>query len=174
MKDVELADFDGDGHLDVATRQPSGVTLLFQDPDSWSPTVVPEVGIGEEGMESGDVDGDGDIDLVLQGLWAADPGGARARDGAAWAVHHFGDVNPAFKAWVADMDGDGQPEIATSSSEHTADVVVWHAPAAGPTTGPWRPQVVIPKLERAHTLQAGDVDGDGDTDLVVAQMHTTA
>jgi hypothetical protein len=33
--------------------------------------------------------------------------------------------------------------------------------------------LVFPRLDRAHTLRAADFDGDGDQDLLVAQMHTS-
>jgi hypothetical protein len=34
--------------------------------------------------------------------------------------------------------------------------------------------MIVTSLERSHTLQAADMDGDGDLDVITAQMHTSA
>jgi hypothetical protein len=99
------------------------------------------------------------------------PGGSRARDPRQWRTHHVGTFNPAFKAVVVDIDQDGRPDILTSSSEHVADIA-WFRADAGPT-GTWSRHVIQPSVKGAHTLQAADMDGDGDIDVVVGQMHTT-
>ncbi|TIQ75317.1 MAG: VCBS repeat-containing protein, partial [Mesorhizobium sp.] len=52
------------------------------------------------------------------------------------------------------------------------DDVAWFQPLAGPT-GRWIRHVIQPSVAGAHTLQAADMDGDGDNDVVVGQMHTT-
>lgn len=173
-KDVELADFDGDGRLDVATRSESSAMIFFQTaPDAWTQMAFSDVDLGHEGMTSGDVDGDGHVDLVLHGVWLRNPGGAAAQNAAEWTQYTIGAADPDFKALVVDINGDGQMDVLYSSSEGTADVN-WWTPADGDPTGAWTAQTVVPQLERAHTLQAADMDLDGDMDLVLGQMHTSA
>jgi len=172
-KDVELADFDHDGRLDVATRSNDKAMIFFQTaPNAWTRVELPGVPLGEEGMASGDVDGDGSVDLVVFGAWVRNPGGQAARNGKDWGVYSIGAVSPAFKADVADIDGDGKMDVVFSSSEHTADVA-WFGAANGDPTGRWTGHVVFPALERGHTLQVADLDGDGDNDIVAGQMHTS-
>ena len=172
-KDVELADFDHDGRLDVATRSESKVMIFFQTaPDVWTRVDLPNIPLGEEGMASGDIDGDGYVDLVVFGAWVRNPGKEAARDGTKWRVHPIGQVSPAFKADVADIDGDGKMDVVFSSSEHTADVT-WFGAANGDPTGPWVGHVIFPQLERGHTLQVADINGDGHNDVFAGQMHTS-
>lgn len=176
-KDVELADFDGDGLLDIATRIDTTATIFFQDnPDQWARidfTDLPDNVLGHEGMSSGDVDGDGYTDLILRGHWLRDPAGADARRVEAWTAYEIGPAAPDFKALVADINLDGQMDVLFSSSEERADVN-WWTPENGDPTGPWIKHTILSNMDRAHTLQAADMDLDGDTDVVVGQMHTSA
>ena len=171
-KDVEAADFDGDGRMDIAARSPDNLMIFFQNKNTdWARIELPGFSLGEEGMTSGDIDMDGDIDLIVDGEWISNPDGADARSSKAWQSYEIGPFNPAFKAVVADIDQDGHPDVITSSSEHTADVA-WFGAMEGPTKK-WTRHVVLPALPRAHTLQVADMDQDGDIDIVVGQMHTS-
>ena len=174
-KDVEIGDFDRDGRRDVAARSSSDLWLFFRESDgTWTRRALTQNNLGQEGLASGDIDGDGDPDLVVLGRWLRNPGGVTARDAAQWSVHSIdtGNVDSAFKTLVADVDRDGWNDVLFSSSENTADVA-WYSHAGTPT-GAWRRSVIVPAANRAHTLQVADIDGDSDHDVVVGHMHTSS
>jgi hypothetical protein len=172
-KDIELADFDTDGRLDVATRSHNEVMIFFQTSlGQWQRVSLSSPALGSEGMASGDIDNDGAVDLVLQGNWLRNPKGIDARQAGNWLAYNVGDVPGNFKALVADINQDGNSDILFSSSEDTADVN-WWTPQNGDPTGPWNKFTILPNMEKVHTLQAADIDLDGDTDVVLAQMHTS-
>ncbi len=172
-KDVELADFDGNGFMDIATRIADRAFFFFQTSRNvWSQVTYTPASLGIEGMASGDVDNDGDIDLVIQGAWLRNPGGSNARTASSWQRFAIGSAPDEFKALVVNMDADPAKEILFSSSEGTAAVTLWD-PATGDPTGSWTARTVASSVERAHTLQAADMDRDGDVDVIVGQMHTS-
>jgi hypothetical protein len=173
-KDVHLADFDADGRLDVATRRSDQAMIFFQTAaDVWSKMAFSGVSLGTEGLGSGDVDLDGDVDVIVRGAWLRNPGGAAARTAASWTSFTIGSAPSEFKALVTDLDRDGDREVLFSSSEATADVRWWRSGAAGPE-GAWTGATIAASVDRAHTLEAGDVDADGTVDVVVGQMHTSS
>ncbi|MBI2566496.1 MAG: VCBS repeat-containing protein [Candidatus Schekmanbacteria bacterium] len=172
-KDVEPADFDGDGRLDVATRSNDQAFVFFQDgAATWTRLVFQDVALGYEGMGRGDIDRDGDPDLLLRGTWLENPGGDAARSAAAWSEHDIGAADTDFKVLATDLDGDGRIDVLYSSSENTADVVWWSH--GGDPRGAWTGRIIESALNRCHTLQAADLDRDGDRDVVLGQMHTAA
>ncbi|HXV31404.1 MAG TPA: VCBS repeat-containing protein [Sinorhizobium sp.] len=171
-KDVKLADFDGDGRLDIATRSHVSVMIFFQNADgSWMHRRWTDLDIGHEGLGLGDLDGDGIQDLVIRGAWVKNPGGTKARS-ETWQSYPIGSAPENFKVAVADIDQDGRLDVVYSSSEDVADIA-WYRSADGDPLGPWKRNLVLPLVEKAHTIAAGDLDGDGDLDLVVGQMHTS-
>ncbi len=173
-KDVKPADYDKDGRLDVATRNNLEAMVFFQTAaNTWSKQVFSGVSTGYEGMASGDIDKDNNTDLVLQGVWLRNPGGAAARIPGNWSQHTIGSAPGNFKALVVDLNQDGKVDVLFSSSEDTADVD-WWTPTASDPTGAWTKHTIINWLEKAHTLQAADMDLDGDLDVVLAQMHTSS
>jgi hypothetical protein len=173
-KDVKPADYDKDGRLDVATRNNNEVMIFFQTTaNTWSKQVFSGVSAGYEGMASGDIDKDTETDLVLQGVWLRNPGGAAARTPGSWSQHTIGSAPGNFKALVVDLNQDGKVDVLFSSSEDTADVD-WWTPSGSDPTGAWTKHTIVNSLEKAHTLQAADMDLDGDLDVVLAQMHTSS
>jgi hypothetical protein len=139
---------------------------------------------------AGDVDGDGQSD-VLVGAWSADAGGAYA--GAAYLVsgprwgtlglasadarligESAGDFAGQSVAGVGDIDGDGYDDVligapGTSSGAGTAYLV--HGPLSGDldlgAADAFLTGEVSDDAAGASVAAAGDVDADGNPDLLV-------
>lgn len=166
-KDIELDDYDGDNRLDVATRSQTDAYIFFQNgSDTWDRVHIYNIG-GGEGMGSGDVDSDGDRDLVLNGYWLENPrpGGNPSED--TWLKHDIDSMYKTIKALVVDINDDGKNEIFFSNSEGDGEVR-WYE-ATDPKNGPWI-RHDIDNLNKCHTLQAADMDLDGDLDIIVSEM----
>ncbi|MDH3604145.1 MAG: VCBS repeat-containing protein, partial [Candidatus Tectomicrobia bacterium] len=71
-------------------------------------------------------------------------------------------------AVVGDLDADGLSDIVFSPAESSGDAIWWQQRADG-----WRAHVLMSGLDRAHTLDVGDIDGDDDLDVLIGEMHTS-
>ena len=174
VKDVNLADLNADGLLDLAvmTFEENTMSVFRQDgPGDWAPVQRLTVENLHEGMDACDLDGDGDLDLAANGYWLDNPGGDLA---GTWDVRSIderwhtqtGDWSRnATKVFCRDMTGDGRPEVFMTHSERSGYPVAWYE-APTEKGGDWTMHTVADSLPAAHTLQVYDMDGDGDQDVV--------
>ena len=172
--DVEVGDIDGDGRPDVVTRpQGGGATNVWLQV---TPTVWVRLVVGDdpgEGTALGDVDGDGDLDIAHNGVWLENPRPA-GNLAASWPRHEFAPDAPLdVGVLVADLNGDGRNDLVLGPSESVDRPFVWYE-SATPRTGPWVAHVIDPAVSYFHTFKAADMDGDGDLDLVTAEMHQSS
>lgn len=177
VKDIVVVDLDRDGRLDVAMRMDGRTQLWLQDAAGWSEVVLSHP--PHEGMEAGDLDGDGDPDLILNGLWFQTPDSptaariarnyARKVIDAAWFEQTGDWTANSCKVVVGDFDGDGLLDVAFSQSERVGHAVAWYRSTTPLVDGSWSKHEVT-VVDYCHNLQAADWDLDGDVDLLVGGM----
>ena len=193
---IEAADFDGDGYLDLlAGARVGGEVMWYENPGcggqyNWEKHVIDSVP-GPWHGHAVDMDGDGDLDVVMA-LWDFDPSliagssplisGHQESGGAGlnqvvwyenngkpelgpWKKHIIADDFPmAFEAVAADIDGDGQIEVvATSGTDLEGRVVLFKH--GGDPRGPWEAQVLKKDWPNARQVILADLDGNGRLDI---------
>jgi|GEM_PF-987035 len=167
--DIEAGDVDGNGLLDVVVRWQDTTLFLQTAPDVWSPVTLNTR--PSEGLELADLDGDGDLDAVINGYWLENPLPAGDPELDTWPEHAVApDWPPAAKVHAADLDGDGKNDVILAASETTGERLSWFG-AQDPVNGPWTEHVIAAVADYIHTLEAADLDLDGDLDVVSAEMH---
>ena len=168
--DVVVGDMNSDGKMDIVTCDKKKVVLWEQvTPGSWREHIVAER--AGEGIALADIDADGDLDIVYGGSWLENPGSLKMTQ---WKSHSIGPKwSPDTRVFVADLNKDGRPDVVLSVSEGKGSLS-WFESPANPRTGPWVEHPIEKGiLDGAHSLQVGDFDGDGELDVLTAEMHTS-
>jgi len=188
--DVDAIDLDNDGDLDVVNLEqlgcggsgdPQRIFIRLNNGDAtFQPAYTIDIGRIPRDLGHGDFNDDGNVDLVT----------------AHWGVYgandfinvHLGNGDGTFQqesvylvgrgpryVVVADLNGDGHEDFATanSSDDNTGreTLTVLFGTGTGTFTGradyyaPYSPD-----LQGVSGLEAGDVDGDGDLDLMMATV----
>jgi hypothetical protein len=177
-EDVAVADFDGDGHLDLIFVAEDDRTDEYYLGDgrggfTTAPWPLPTSGVSNAVLAL-DLEGDGDLDLVVGN---AGPNEVLVNDGtgrmALMSEAHLPGAAPGRVTQdiaAGDLDGDGDLDLVEGNEDgnrilHGDGTGRFDVPDDGALRYPPRP---TPEETRVVTL--GDVDGDGDLDLLVANV----
>ncbi len=162
--DVAVMDFDGDLDLDIvasclrATSVPDPSVVALNVGGTFVVTPLPFT-VEAATVAAADLDADGDVDLVFDGV-------AYIRTGSNWTVSPNVAQAPLVGGFsphdLADLDGDGRPELLTHHGWH-----IGLGPAGfGPVT-PWEYEASFPGAY-PFGLTVGDFDRDGDLDVLTS------
>jgi hypothetical protein len=178
--DVVISDVDGDRRADVLTlerlstsaSQDEGRVLVYRQ-TSVGVFAAPDVyrtGTYPWRLLVEDVDGDSAPDLVVIDVDADDARLLRqdsAQPGQFTAPVRLAEGVAGYDAAVADLNGDGLPDIALADTSATsARVVMLYQDVSRP--GEFLPAVDLPMPGPTAHLAAGDLNQDGLSDLVVS------
>ncbi len=172
--DVSTADLDGDGDPDILTAaRDSGQVVWFRNRTIhrsalYPPEDVRVIGVYKSSrhVAAGDLDGDGDPDVVSVAqdelTWFESNGGAPP----VFSPHPI-PTNQYQGRWVeiADMDSDGDNDILVASNK--SGRILWYENnGASPPT--FTERVMSTAAEGPRDVHAADLDGDGHMDAYAA------
>jgi FG-GAP-like repeat len=167
------ADLDNDGDTDIlVARKGEGISWFEKDEDSglFKPQQVISTAISSDLIIStGDIDGDGFVDILLA---------ARNDDKIAWYRNQLGEpgaladfssqqvieinINDAWDAIATDIDGDGDQDVVSASEDD--NTIAWYENTDGLGTFGAK-QIVTNEAAGATVVRSADIDNDGDMDL---------
>ncbi len=123
-------------------------------------------GIAPNGI--GDIDGDGDLDIVRSDIWYDNLNG----DGLKWSVHRTlgfvysqGQFARSARIFVADMDNDGDMDVVQAESNNASGRIVWQENKDGKGINWYMHPVASETNQDMHSLCVADFDNDGDLDI---------
>lgn len=194
---AQMTDLDHDGDLDVIAlfgqEYESVMAYLNDGHGNFRPRILFQAdspGFGNSGMELVDLDRDGDQDILFTNGDSLDNFQLRPAHGVNWlenrgegefAYHRLVELPGAVRAVAADLDGDGDLDIAAVAfcprdlrqqfRPKLLDTLIWLEQTA---PGVFE-RHALNRTEAGHmAVAAGDFDGDGDFDLAVGEFSPVA
>lgn len=180
---VEMGDIDDDGDLDVLfvqdfNRRPQ----LFKNTAGVFSNVtiaqLPNISMSSSRGQFGDIDNDGDLDIYITDGGASNRFGCGqyrifVNDGAGFftddtaARHPLGNVCQNMDCIFGDIDNDFDLDVKTGSTGTNNSRAY-----VNDGTGVYSQWIFVPSDSTCYSYDFGDIDGDGDLDMVGVNANT--
>lgn len=172
------------GKQELLFTDKPGKILCFEIPDNpdliWPVTIIADSGATEKFIDAGDMDNDGDLDLVsafkisgeklFRGIcWFENPGTKTGN----WKRHHIGEVeNTADHLAITDFNSDGICEVLVTEGKwpqaYPAGIYLFTAPGKNVFDILWNKKLIATQYS-TNSLEVADMDKDGDLDFVTGE-----
>lgn len=163
--DFDLADFDGDGRLDLAVLSSAGeLAVLANNGTSFVPVRSMQVGGLPLSLTRGDFNGDGAPDYAMARWQAGEVTVALNTGSGDFAAPQQLPCVAALATATADLDGDGDLDLLASRDESPL-LSYWLGNGSGGFVA--QPDLVLPGGGSVFQLAVGDVTHDGHPDVVL-------
>jgi hypothetical protein len=168
---LDVADFDGDGVLDVlSTAWNDGEIAWWRSdgatPPGWTKQVIRSGFTGTHGVCACDVDLDGNVDVLGAAMTLGDVAWWRNSGGypITWNEQPVdGSFPGAGYVDAVDADGDGDVDVLASAWSNSG--IAWYESVFGAGRS-WIKHSIVSGVGQASSVEAADVDGDGDLDAL--------
>jgi hypothetical protein len=176
-----VGDLNGDGALDIAIVNiyfgQKDVVFLNQGARGFGPALdLSTSGFGHD-IKIADIDQDGIADVIVS---QSDSAGEYVLygvgDGTFTNAYRFNSGSTGAVE-VCDLNGDGYPDVITGDFYSSRGIKLYMNKGSSATgrSSQFQSAIVLStSYQRVYGIACGDIDGDGDNDLVIAQTETNA
>jgi len=165
-------DIDGDGDSDVLGAERGGNRIsCWENIDGagndWMRHTVDADFYGAHSVNSTDVDGDGDADVIGAAYYSDEIAWWENTDGtgSSWIKHTIdSEFDGAISVYSNDIDGDGDSDVL-GAAWYADDITWWENSDTAPGII-WTEHIIDIDFDLVCSVVSTDIDGDGDADVV--------
>jgi hypothetical protein len=170
LQGIAVANFVPDGPLQIALSwhaADKGIQMITvpENPteEDWTMQKVTEHTLDED-LSVGDINGNGLLDIYQGTQWIQNPG---TLDGE-WQLHKTGEVTAGEpdRNDLHDFSQNGKLD-AVVGLEHGTDILLYLQ--GNDPTLPWTRKIIASDVGGGFSMDAGDIDGDGDIDVILGE-----